>query len=261
MRIDCGTTTEHRVRLGIFLVMCIVFAGYFGYDGLWGYPAKNLEWAKQNIPISPAQKDGIKTNPRVMLPEVDKLAKLANSASGLTEEQLHAALGEPAIVVPDATSYTRDAWYVGPAACVRIKLVGAKIEEIAPLQNINKSEEDIKMQKVFGVGLGIVAVVMGLYYIRIMTMRTVLDEEGVAVKGRRVAWDEMRSLDTSDYQRKGWLDLVYSRDGRDGSVRMDSYHINQFDAIINAICDRKGFETPIKPRAMAEETAEDEVNI
>jgi hypothetical protein len=257
MQIECGTTTEHRVRLGIFLAMCIVFAAYFGYDGVRGYPAKNLEWARQNIQsISREQADKIRTNPKVLMAALADTQQQVARGELLTEADVRAKLGEPAAVVPRSDGDGTDAWYVGPAACARLSFVGGKLSEVKPLQNINKSEGDIWLQKVLGAVLGIVALGMGIHYYRIMTMRTILDDTGLTAKGRKVAWGEMAELDTSDYNRKGWLDVVYRRDGDTGSVRLDSYHVAGFDEIVQAICERKGFACPIKPRG-AEPADED----
>jgi len=43
--------------------------------------------------------------------------------------------------------------------------------------------------------------------------------------------------------------LVYrDADGREDTVRLDSYHIARFDEIIGAVCERKGFESPLRAR-------------
>lgn len=251
MRIESGTTTEHRVRLGIFLAMCAVFAAYFGYDGMWGYPAKNRDWAVQNIPnLSVEQREAVATNPKVMMQALAQLD--ADQRSGvITMNEVKARLGEPAATMPaDAGSPDAvDHWYVGPAACAELKFSGGKLRQVRPLENISKTESDIHMQKVLGAILAVVSLAFGVHYVRVMTMKTILDDEGLTAKGSRIAWDQMRELDACDYQRKGWLDLVYGSDGEERTVRLDSYHIAAFDEIVNTICERKGFDTPIKPRS------------
>ncbi|HOJ76235.1 MAG TPA: hypothetical protein PLV57_20320 [Phycisphaerae bacterium] len=245
MRIESGTTTEHRVRLGIFLGMCVVFAAYFAYDGFWGYPAKNLEWARQNINVPAELKANLQTNPKVLTAELRKIQP------GMTEAEVEALLGKPAVVVEGEGLFAaKDHWYVGPAACARITLADGKVrDEVKPLENIQKSESDIQLQKILGAILGVVSIGVGIYYIRINTMKTVVDDTGLTSKGRHVSWDAMTGLDTSDYDRKGWLDLVYrDADGREDTVGLDSYHIARFDEIIGAVCERKGFESPLRAR-------------
>lgn len=251
MRIESGTTTEHRVRLGVFLAMCVVFAAYFGYDGLWGYPAKNLEWARENIPnISVEQKETIQTNPKVLMTALTELQRQTKAGDEPTESKVESILGLPGLKVDRADVDGMDAWYVGPAACARLYFAGGKLQEVTPLQNINKSEADIQLQIILGAILSVVSLSVAIHYLRISTMKTVLDDEGLSVKGHRIAWDEIAELDASGYAGKGWLDVVYHRNGDGGSVRLDSYHIDSFNEIVNTICERKGFATPIKPRHM-----------
>lgn len=244
MRIESGTTTEHRVRLGIFLAMCVVFAGYFGYDGLWGYPGKNLDWARQNMNVPAEKKADIRTNPKVLI------AELAQIKPGMTEDEVRARLGEPAVVMETAgLPGGVDHWYVGPAACALIQFSDGKVRgEVHPLENVTKSESDIHFQKVLGLILGVVSLFVGAYYVRINTWKTVVDDSGLTSKGRHVAWDDITGLDTSDYDRKGWLDVVYGRNGDSATLRLDSYHISRFDEIVNTICERKGLDSPIRVR-------------
>jgi hypothetical protein len=251
MKIESGTTTEHRVRLGIFLAMCVVFAGYFGYDGLWGYPGQNREWARQGIDVPGDKKADIWTNPKVLVSEAVQIEE------GMTEDEVRSRLGEPAVVVEAAgLPRSKDHWYVGPAAYARIQFSDGKVRgKVHPVENETKSESDIRFQKILGLILGVVSLVVGAYYIRINTWKTVVDESGLTSKGHHVPWDHMTGLDTSDYDRKGWLDVVYGRNGDTDTLRLDSYHIDRFDEIVNTICERKGFACPIRPKQS--ETAED----
>lgn len=233
--------------MGIFLLMCVVFAAYFGYDGLWGYPADNLKWAKQNLEnISAEEQEGVQINPRVMMAEIRKVKP------DMPVEAMKALLGEPAVVgqATDSPLGAEDYWYVGPAAFARIRVFGGKVREILRAEeNKTHSEGDIYWQKVFGVGLSIVSLGVLIHFWRINRMRTILDDIGVTVKGQHVPWDRMTGVDTEDYQRKGWLDLVYTTPGgQEETVRLDSYHIEKFDEIVQEICQRKGYVCPIKPK-------------
>ena len=91
MRIESGTTSERCVRLGLFLVMCLVFSGWFGYDGFRGYPAENLKWALRN-PDIPQLDHEIVTNFKAIK------ANLEQVRPDMTVERLEALLGEPAVI-------------------------------------------------------------------------------------------------------------------------------------------------------------------
>lgn len=250
MHIESGTTTEHRVRLGLFLVMVTFFAAYFGYDGMWGYPAQNLNSARDTIKIknpslTAEQIDAVRINPDVLVASLDELKQQTTSGSAPTLEEVEQKLGQPALKL-DAAGDAMDAWYVGPAAWARLRFEGGKLRLVDSQQSVDKSEGDIWLQKILGVILGVIALGTAIYYIRIMTMKTVLDDRGLCVKGRWVAWDEITELDTSAYAGKGWLDVIYRRDNDISSVRLDSYHIAKFNEIINTMCERKGLPSPIK---------------
>jgi len=235
MTIKSGTTGEYRMRSLLFLAMCLGFAAWFGYDGLWGYPAQNLEWARQILPEKPAD---LRTNPKVLK------KNLAAVQNGMTLQQVTALLGEPALVRHN------ERWFVGPATYACIKFAGEVVESIGPQQeNTEKSEGDIRGQRGFAAVLLVLSLAFAARFVVVVLRPTVLDEYGVRARGRRVAWEQMTGLDTSNYDRKGWLDLEYNEDSKRRKVRLDSYHIARFDDLINEICSRKGFASPIRPRA------------
>ncbi|MCL2329881.1 MAG: hypothetical protein FWC56_01095 [Phycisphaerae bacterium] len=266
MQIVSGTTTEHRVRLGLFLIMCLFFAAYFGYDGYHGYAAKNLEWAKYNVlkldpNIRQEQKDQVQTNPKVLIHAIATLQQQASQGTVVTENEIQALLGKPALImpVPAQEGSGQNWWYVGPAAAGKLHMVDGKLQSppnASEWKAPNKSEGDILLQQRIAIGLGLLSIGVAIHYIRIMTMKTVLDESGLQAKGHQVAWEEMTGLDTSEYRKKGWLDVLYRHDGDEDQVRLDNYHIARFDDIVKTICERKGFENPIRPRDT--EAAEEE---
>ena len=94
--IESGSTLDQRIRTGIFLVMCVGMAGWFGYDGLIGYPAENLSWASQKLPQRPA---GLKANPSA------SKKKLGEIAVGDTVEQIKQLLGNPSLEMPRTLTY------------------------------------------------------------------------------------------------------------------------------------------------------------
>ena len=91
MRIESGPTNERRIRLSIFVVMCAAFAGWFTYDGFVGYPKKNLEWARGNIPGQP---DDLTFNPEATLNNLEGIAV------GMPVEEVRDVLGAPALRQP-----------------------------------------------------------------------------------------------------------------------------------------------------------------
>lgn len=225
--------------------MCAVFSAYFAYDGYIGYPNLNLKWARSalaSIKGMPEARD-LRSNPKVLVSELRKL-EVDVKLEKVTVESLTALFGPPTFLSGE------DCCYIGPATYAWFKIADGKVVKIEAIAtNAEKSESDITGQKWFAVLTGVIAVIALVHLVRIWRARWILDDNGLTAGGRLIPWDAMDSLVTKDYQRKGWLDLVHVQNGRKASVRLDSFHIDRFDDIVLAICERKGFASPLKPAA------------
>ena len=245
MTIESGCTRDRRVRVSIFLLMCAVFSAYFLYDGYIGYPNVNLKWARAalaGIKGMPEVGD-LRTNPKVLLEGLKNL-EVDVKLDKVTVDRLTSLFGPPSYAGEE------DCIYIGPASYGWFKISKGKVVAIQKIAtNTEKSESDITGQKWFAALTGAIALMALVHLIRIWRARWILDEKGLKAGGRVVPWDSMESFMTDDYQRKGWLDLVYTLNGRSSKVRLDSFHIDRFDDIILAICERKGFASPLKPAA------------
>lgn len=306
MRIDSVSTWDRRFRMSLFLLMCVGMGGWFAYDGFKGYPAKNLEWARQRLPEKPEQ---LRTNP------LASEHNLLQIKPGTTLEALEQRLGQPALIQPprllyvgnevratveldpqgkvarvrterlDATANPNQTstlitaarleyitpgmsaaavraqlgqpkedlpesrWYVGPAAYAEFRIKNGKVVQEPEIQVSHQpSETDILLQKILAAALALLAVGVAIKVYLIFKTHIVLDDEGLVFNGRRVPWEAMRELITTDYNRKGWLDLAYEINGARRSLRLDSYHITNFDEILAAICEHKGFKLPVRVR-------------
>lgn len=250
MQIQSGTTSDRRTRIIIMLVMCAGLGAWFGRDGLMKYPAENLKWARESMGSVPdlPQADKLESNPRVRMANLEEVRRRLESASdrsaGLPLSEVEAVLGKSAF-----TNGT-DHCYIGPAAFAWFKGTSDRILSVERMaESTEHSEMDITGQKVLAGVLFLGALATLIHLVRVLTSRVVLDEAGLRIGGRTIAWDAMTRLDTDTYQRKGWLDLVYQQDGREASVRLDSYHIDRFTEIVIAICARKGFPSPLRTAA------------
>ncbi len=230
MMIESGTTSDRRNRIIIFMVMCSAFAVWFARDGYVKYPAENLKWAQQQLPERP---DDLKPNPRA------SLGNLQRVEVGMTVAELEALLGRPALV------HEQKHWYVGPAAYGSFVVVGDKVRQIERVEESHEHNEgSLRTQKVFAAGMGLLGLITLGHLIRATKMRVVLDDAGLKIRGRAIGWDDMEALDSEAYARKGWVDLMVRSGGATEPVRLDSYLIDRFDDIVQAICERKGFALP-----------------
>ncbi|MEE8169148.1 MAG: hypothetical protein V3T70_01240 [Phycisphaerae bacterium] len=205
----------------------IVLCGgpYFAYDGWIGWPAQNYAEMERSRPKD-AQGELV-VDPRIT-------SELAGK--GLAE--LREQFDEPPLRTPTEWRYYGVNGYL---------VIRSDTRRRADWISLNKhSVIDLLLQKVIGVALMLVAVVLVIRFVRILRTRVVLDDKGLHLKGGRViAWDDMTALETKQFRQKGWLDLAYASDGRSNRFRIDSYHLREFDALVDEICRRKSFPNPL----------------
>ncbi len=249
MRVESGPNRERMIRNGLFLLMCLGMGAYFLYDGYVGYPAQNFREHVDQLP-----------------PELQEQARSATVYTGVTDDALSAvesalnkvdvkdqrAALEAALGGPPSFE-TGDAWWwFGPVYRYRITLRNGRPAGQSELQAAAKKENDLYLQKAIGAvlcGLGVLALV---FWIRVATVRAVVDEKGLQIRGGpAIAFESMTGIDDASFRKKGWLDLLHTRDGKEQRTRLDEYHFNRFPEIVAAICERKNFRDPV-----AEEKAE-----
>ncbi len=233
-------TLEQIIRKGIFVGMVVVFGAYFAYDGFIGYPRKNLDQIRKSQPeIVPLEHAPI--NWRVTVEntgrvEADQLTSLA---------KVKDRLGEPDHQSDDGLS----SYWFGPAVAMKVTTIG---QDVIPRGNIRrataayKTELDIRTQKILALVLAILGIPLIVHYLRVLTYSVRLDDQGLKVSGKPlIPFEAMTGLDAARYRDKGRVELQYERDGQDATVRLDDYWIRDFTPLINALCERKGFENPL----------------
>lgn len=244
MTIESGTTKDRRNRIIIFLVMCIFFSVWFARDGFYSYPTKNLQWARQSlqrVENLPEPKD-LRTNPKALKKNLDRVKP------GMNLAKVEALLGEPTF--KEGENYC----YIGPASYGWFKIIADKVSSVEQVQeNIEPSESDVNNQRYLACIMAVLFVLTLIHLLRVMAMRVVLDDTGLAIRGKKIAFDDMIGLAANDYERKGWLDLKYRAGDSEASVRLDNYHIERFDEIVRTICEKKHFVSPLKSPEAKEE--------
>jgi hypothetical protein len=241
-RVETGTTGERQIRCLIFALMCTAFSAYFAYDGWIGYPKKNLEDAKKNLPDR-IPEEGIKTNPSVTVANIESLRAALAAGEPMTDTNLKERLGAPCWV----QDTPQERYYIGPALFCKIKMAGNQVVSFDQvIENRDRSEKTIRGQKVFAVVVSVVVVIALIQLIRIVRTKVVLDDAGLTYNGKLVSWDAMTALDTERYHEKGWVDLEYKAGDATDVRRIDNYKVKAFKEIVSAICERKGFASPFK---------------
>jgi len=242
MRIESGPTKERKVRTLLLAAFCAGMAGWFAYDGWVGYLAKNIQEHRDQLsPEERAKVPHPKIYPTVTKQSVAGAKEATKKIDADAQRKaLQALYGGPPSFEDDKAWY-----YFGPAYRVKVILKNGKPRKIIT-QAAEKTMGEIRSQKALAIILGVVSLLLLLHLIRVWRTHLVLDDDGLRL-GRigPIRWDQMESLNCDRFQKKGWVDLLYSNNGTERRLRLDEYHLAGFDEVIAALCSRKKFEDPV----------------
>jgi hypothetical protein len=242
MRIESGPALVDRIYWSIFALVCFLLAGYFFYDGEWGYLKDNRADAARALPPQfDVSFDEIELGHSPTEPDI----KALRARQQLKAEDVHAALGQPVHTKREGAGQTVEYFaslYGYVTVTVRDGRVTANgISEWKPWSH-SKEETDNQIRLWMPPAL-----LIGLYAAfrayRANTLRVVIDDEGVSYAKTRIPFDAMTSL--RDYNRKGWVDLYYRVAAGQKRLRIDNQKVAKFDEIVEAICQARGFENPV----------------
>ena len=238
-RIESGPAKTDALWQLARAVLFLGFAGYFLYDGSVGYPRKNQAAAEAALQARPF--DGkLKFADLGEKPTKSEFTDLFKVKATLG--QLREKLGPPNFAADGDDFYVTRYGYgrVSPAA-------GGG--QWVKWPNGGKDREEITAQFYWA----IVPVPIGLWFlyllIKAVTLKVVVDEEGVTYGGRRIALADIVAL--RDYSTKGWIDLYYKTGEKEQKLRLDNQKVLRFDELVEAICQAKGFRNEVKEHAAA----------
>ncbi len=245
MPIESGPTGERKVRSLLLFLMVFSFALWFAYDGWIGYPAENI---KENVEQLPLEYRETAKNPRIYdtvhegnTPAVRKLIKQHFKDFPTARAKLEEFYGgPPSFEIKDAI------YYFGPSYHIIFRFDAVDKDEWIVARKTEKTATSILWQKGLAIGLLAYSAYLFLFVMRVRKTRLVLDQDGLSFRGvGPITWESMRSLDISRFSRKGFVDLMYDDNGAERRLRLDEYHLEKFDDIIDELCAKKGFENPL----------------
>lgn len=242
-RIESGPTKERIVRSSLMFTLFAVGAVWFAYDGWKGYPDKNFREHIESLP----PEDREKAKESAVYPEVSeetlRSAQEAVRKIGLDNQRnaLEDLYGGPPSYENDQTLY-----YYGPYFRVEFPIKNGSLGELVP-QATEKRQLDIAVQQWLAVGLAVFSLFVLIHVLRVIFTQLTLDENGLSYRGKgSISWKDMTALEADRFREKGWVDLVFSDNGRERRLRLDEYHLKAFNDVIAAICTQKGFEDPVE---------------
>lgn len=120
----------------------------------------------------------------------------------------------------------------------------AENPDFAPVP-LPKSDTEIFWQKSLAGACGLIAVAIVPFVIRAKRDRIVVDDNGLHINRRApIAFSSMTAFHTDRWDDKGWIDLEYEQGGRPRRVRLDSFGIEPFEPIVEAIAQQAHLEPP-----------------
>jgi hypothetical protein len=246
MPIESGPTGERKVRSLLLFLMVFAFSGWFAYDGWIGYPAENRKEHLEQLPTeSRAGAENFRiyesVNETTTRDLIGKVKKHKDNLGAVRADLAKFYGGPPSFETADSI------YYCGPSYRVIVAVEMGKDNERRILgRATEKSATSILWQK----GLSVLLLAFALYLLALVVQvrrtRLVLDQAGLSYCGiGPIGWDSMRSMEISGFSRKGYVDLLYDDHGVERKLRLDEYHIEKFDDVIDELCARKGFENPL----------------
>lgn len=237
MRIESGPATTDRNWHLVRAILFLAFAGYFVYDGAVGWPARNRQEATARLSAPQPFNGQLKWDDLGETPTQPIYERL-QKADPQRREEVHGALGKPALVRED------DEYFASRYGYGRISYTRDRVSSIGNWIPWYKTREEVRQQFYWA----ILPALPGLYFLwrlyKAVTLRVVVDDEGMVYDNQRIAFDAMRSL--RDYSPKGWIDLYYVENETEKKLRLDNQKVRLFDEIIDAICQAKGFRNEAK---------------
>lgn len=254
MRVESGPATGDRNYFLLVLVICLGLFAWFMRDWQYGYLATNKEKAAQELTRLRGEETTAADIPQPAIPTTAEFEQVESAidTGTLDETTLRELMGEPIHTETPQPGITVE-YYASYYGVATISRQGLNYQ--SPTWKLwDHSKEDIEGQ--FWWGLVPLAAGLYMFYrvIRAVTLRAVVDDEGLLYRNERIPWERMNSL--RDYSPKGWIDLYYSAGNREKKLRLDNQKIAEFGPIVDAICEKKGFENEMRHYAEDQAAAE-----
>jgi hypothetical protein len=229
MNINSGPSSDRLRRAGIRTAVLLAVGAWFAYDGWIGYPRQNRQEFSEQYAERPDPAT-VPINPEVTSEIVRQLEPSMNA------EEVEKRLGPPAMKTD------LDARWFGPAGTLVVPLRGGG----PTFKSAKRTATDLLVQK------GIAVLLLGGFIVSLGFMlaarqsRYILDDRGLTLpKLGTIGWDAIQKLDGERVEEKGWVELHYAEGSETRTARLDAYDIAAFGEMIDAICERKGFENPL----------------
>jgi len=232
-----GTTTERIVRTSLLTLMVCGFSALSFKDGYHSYPLENVESVVESLGID------LPDPPPPINPELTQ-----EKARGLTiqrrqriEQVISQIGGEP-------LTHGESVYFFGHGGFLRFQVDSGRVVRHEWTNGPKHDATSLLFQKGMGYGLAPLGLLFLVQFMRVLTTKATLESDGLKLRGRPlIPLDAIKGFRADRFRKKGFLDVEYAVDGKDGSVRLDEYVIKKTRAIIEAICQETKLDNPLPP--------------
>ncbi|MCK4340764.1 MAG: hypothetical protein KAY37_03465 [Phycisphaerae bacterium] len=256
MKLESGPARADRNWQTVRAVLFFGFSLWFAYDGAIGWPNENREMAEQRLKDPHLFRGEKSFDDLGDKPDEDIFQQLVASKP-TTLEQVHEFLGRPTVSRHEEGGGVVTEFFASRYGYASLRVNNGRPEP-ASLMWIKwyKGKAELRLQFY----IAAIPLPFGLYFLRrlykAVTLRVVIDDEGMIYDGRRIAFTDMVSF--RDYSPKGWIDLYHKAGAEEKKLRLDHEKVKLFDEIVAAICAAKGFENEVE--AYAKQKAREEAS-
>ncbi len=236
-----GTSSERKGRTIFITIMLVAFSAWYFYDGTVKYPKDNLSAARDALNPRPEELPPIS-------PDIHRQTA-ANIAPGEPIDAVVARLGPP------GWQHSDERRWFAPGGQVKVTVRNGTVSDAEWIDG----KFDTTVQLWIGSIMGVLGFAMLVQLVRVLRTRVVLDDNGLHLGSKPpIPFDAMSKIDASRYKEKGWVTLYHSSDARERQTRLDCDVIDLFRPIIEAICARKSWDSPLPPPRKDDDDDDDE---
>lgn len=241
MRIESGAPPRAKIEWLVYTVLCLGVAGYFLYDWMVGYPNANREEARKQLALKPEEPLELRDKPTQEEWKALQAEFAQKRALGADRTR---ALGQPIRRATDPQSGEVAETFGNTLGYGVIVSRSGVVTEVRAWRDWKYSASSIDVQLYVAIICLAIAPFFLLRLSRALTLRVVLDDDGLEFSGKRVAYDAMTGW--KNFDRKGWVDLAYRGAAGEALLRLDNMRVKEWAALLAAISEKKGFKNPAR---------------
>ena len=248
MTLESGPARGDRIFWGFFFAMCVAVSLWFVYDGSSGWPKKNRKHATDQLRDLIGPEAAAKVELRDA-PTREDFEALANGKPTWIKDVTE-ALGESSFQKTqqrETIYYWATEYGLGVVPTAGGRITRQRME----WKTWYKSRSELQQQYMWAAVAGLVGLFALRKLILASTLRVKMDDEGMQYNRQRIPYEAMTAL--ANFSPKGWVDVLYTENGREQKLRLDNQKVARYREIIELICQKKGFSNPVERHAKAQQ--------